>query len=335
MVGYFRKLKSFLASGGAIVPSTLLTLLIIFLIINPDRYIQSVYYGLTLFATSVAPALFPFFFFSRLLTGLGMADTLGSLLRRPISALYNAPGAGGYVCCMGIISGYPVGAKLLGELYDGGALNAKQVNVISSFTSTSGPLFVVGTVATVMFKSTSTGYILLAVHFVSALLNGFIYRGKKSDAVGGNVKIRDRNMGALLSESMLSSITSLLAVGGYIAVFSMISDVLEDIGLIGLIARGLQKCVFWQEMPLEMARGVAVSLVEVTKGCRIIADCNLPLQMTMPWVALALSFGGISIGMQSLTFLSACKISWRYHFATKITQSLISFVLMSLIALLL
>ena len=37
----------------------------------------------------------------------------------------------------------------------------------------------------------------------------------------------------------------------------MISDVLEDIGLIGLIARGLQKCVFWQEMPLEMARGVA------------------------------------------------------------------------------
>ena len=311
----------------------LLCTLIIFLIINPDRYIQSVYYGIKLFGTSVAPALFPFFFFSRLLTGMGMADTLGGILRAPVSKLYNAPAAGGYVCCMGIISGYPVGAKLLGELYSGGALNRRQVKIISSFTSTSGPLFIVGTVATVMFGAPSMGYILLAVHFISALFNGFVYRGKKSDSAGISVTARKQNVGSLLSESMLSSITSLLAVGGYIAVFSMISDVLEDIGLIGIAAQGLQKIVFWHEMPYDMARGFIVSLVEVTKGCKIIADCGLPLSATMPWVSFALAFGGISIGMQSLTFLSECKISWRYYFCTKITQAAISMAIMWIIIL--
>ena len=44
-----------------------------------------------LFAKNVAPALFPFFFFTKLLTGLGGANAMGKLLKKPISRLYNAP----------------------------------------------------------------------------------------------------------------------------------------------------------------------------------------------------------------------------------------------------
>ena len=53
---------------------------VICLVADPKRYIASVYNGMLLFATSVAPALFPFFFFTRILTSVGTAQILGDAL---------------------------------------------------------------------------------------------------------------------------------------------------------------------------------------------------------------------------------------------------------------
>ena len=44
--------------------------MIILVLLDPDTYVQSAYTGLLLFGTKVAPALFPFFFFTGILTRL-------------------------------------------------------------------------------------------------------------------------------------------------------------------------------------------------------------------------------------------------------------------------
>ena len=301
---------------------------VICLVIDPQRYIASVYNGIVLFATSVAPALFPFFFFTRILTSVGTAQILGDALKKPIAKLYNCPSVGGYVFFMSAISGYPVGSRLLSDLYSADIIDRRQAKAISAFTSTSGPLFVVGTVGTVMFGSASFGYLLLAIHFASAVINGFIYRIKKDDAKEYAELLRTPpDFDDLLGKSMTSALTSLFVVGGYIALFSMIADVLTDFGIVDALSAplsSLYSAVGWNP---EMAHGTVLGLIEITRGCQSLSQCGAQIKTVLPVAAGLLSFGGLSVSLQSLTFLGNCKIRPLYYLATKTTQAAISFAL--------
>lgn len=296
------------------------------LVINPERYIESVFNGMVLFARNVAPALFPFFFFTRLLTGLGTANTLGKFLKKPVSKLYNAPYESGYILVMSLISGYPIGAKLISDFHSEKIFTLKDCKKVCSFTSTSGPLFVVGTVGTIMLSSPKAGYILFACHALGAMLNGLIYRGKTSD-VTVNQPLNTQRDDDFLNKSITSSILSVLVVGGYIAVFSMVIDIALDLKIVDFFAGLLQPLFTLFNVPLEAARPTVISLIEITRGCQAFAESGIDIKIILPFVAGLLSFGGLSITFQSLTFLKQCKISAPYYFLTKTTQAIISFLL--------
>lgn len=296
------------------------------LVLNPQRYIESVFNGMLLFARNVAPALFPFFFFTKLLTGLGTASTLGKILKKPVSKLYNAPYESGYILIMSLISGYPVGAKLISDFYNEKTFTIKDCKRVSTFTSTSGPLFVVGTVGTLMFSSPKAGYILFACHALGAVINGLIYRGKSSPITitpPPEIK-RDDNF---LNTSITSSILSVLVVGGYIAIFSMVIDVALDLKIVDFFAKILSPLFSVCGIPVETAQPVIISLVEITRGCQAFAQSGADIKIILPFVAGLLSFGGLSITFQSLTFLRQCKISTLFYFLAKSTQAIISFLL--------
>lgn len=303
--------------------SSLICILICCLVIQPQRYIASVYQGMVLFATNVAPALFPFFFFTKLLTSLGGADYLGKALRKPVSALYRAPGSSGYVYVMSVLSGYPVGSRLIADLYDNGCLTTADARKISTFTSTSGPLFIVGTVGTLMLHNPKCGYYIMLCHFVGALVNGLFYRGKRSESLPA--QIRAETTDNILSSSITNSIWSVLIVGGYIAVFSMVVDVLDDLGVIGALAEPLAFALEACNQPPELARGIVMCLIEITRGCQTIAACGAPLRYAAPFVAAMLSFGGLSILFQSMTFLSHCKVKVSFFLISKLTQAAVTF----------
>ena len=57
-------------------------------LINPERYLSSVKDGVILFWAAVLPALFPFFFFTRMLTGLGFPETVGKFFEKPVKFLF-------------------------------------------------------------------------------------------------------------------------------------------------------------------------------------------------------------------------------------------------------
>lgn len=298
--------------------------LICCLVIQPQRYISSVYQGMLLFATTVAPALFPFFFFTRLLTALGGADAVGKLLSRPVSCLYRAPAVSGYVYVMSVLSGYPVGSRLIADLYRNGSINAAQAKKISTFTSTSGPLFLVGTVGTLLFRNPTLGYILMGCHFLGALLNGLLYRniGTATPPVcAGDVSSDNSQNG------MSGAVWSVFLVGGYIAVFSMVVDVLVDTGIVTLLSKPLEALFALTKQPQELARGIVISCIEITRGCQVFAQSGISPAQVLPWVAAMLSFGGFSIGCQSITFLKECGISFGFFMRSKCTQALISWLI--------
>ena len=312
--------KAAVISGGA-------AFMIILVLIDPTTYVQSALVGLELFGTKVAPALFPFFFFTGILTRCGFAEGMGRLLRRPAKLLYRVPGCGGYVWCMSILSGYPVGAKLTRELYDGGAIDRAQAESITAFTSTSGPLFIVGTVAAGMFQNAKAGYILLVMHFTAALANGFLYRAGNRRG-GTAVTLPRMRISSALSESMKSALISCLTVGGFVVIFGMAADAVYNTGLITALAKPLSRIM--PNGSVTLAEGLLLGLVEVTRGAAHMAGEDI--YAALPCLSFILAFGGLSIILQSLSFLSACGISAGKFLRMKFTQSFIALLFAQLFA---
>lgn len=303
----------------------------VMLIIFPEKYILSVANGLNLYALNVLPALFPFIFFSKLLGELNFGYDLGKLMNKPIKKLYNVPGISGYVLVMAMLSGYPVGAKVLSDLYEKNYITTSEAKTISAFTSCSGPLFIVGTVGIIMLNNKLGGFIILISHYLGTLINGLIYRKKSKIRESSTVLLPpliDSNK--LLSESITNSIISVAIVGGYIALFNLILDIITDFSIIAFFAK-----LFSFSLDYNLGTGFFSSIIEITKGCLIMSKSGISIKIIVPLCTFAITFGGISVTLQSLTFLSKCKIKPAFYLLSKFTQAIISTVISIPICLLL
>lgn len=305
-------------------------LLTVPVVIFPDRYVSSVWNGFKLFALSVLPALFPFFFFTKILSGLNFGYDLGLVLKKPLGKIFRAPASSGYILAMSMLCGYPVGAKLVADFCEKGYISAREAKAVSAFTSTSGPLFIVGTVGVGMLGNKTAGFIILISHYLSALLNGIIFRPKETSSVTLPARpLTDYN--SLLSEGIYSALSSVAVVGGYVAIFNLVLDLFADIGIISLLSAPLQ----WLGLGKTAAQGTASSLVEITKGCLLLSESGYPLSITAPLCAFGITFGGLSVTLQSLTFLGKSKISPLYYLLTKSVQGVTAFIFCKALCLLL
>lgn len=296
---------------------------ITFLVVNPSRYIESVSRSLILFAKAVLPYLFPFLFFSSLLTCVGGGYLLGVVFAKPISKIFHAPPVSGYVMILSLISGYPVGSKIICDLYQSGMLTREDAKHITAFCSTSGPLFILGTVGATLFQSPYLGWVLLSCHVLGSLINGIIFRPKKQtfSPVLHTVQAVD----SLLDACIKNSVNTILAVGGYITIFGMIGDVLVDVGAVNLVSKILYAFLRPLGAPSDLCYGIALSFIELTRGFDYIAGAGIKTTTALPYLAGLLSLGGACITFQSMSFLSKCDISARYYILTKLSQALVTF----------
>ncbi|MGN0771183.1 MAG: hypothetical protein ACI4MI_01170 [Christensenellales bacterium] len=298
---------------------------ILFLIINPSRYMASVTRSLLLFAKAVFPSLFPFLFFSRLLTCIGGGYLLGNVFARPVSKVFHAPQLAGYVMILSLISGYPVGSKIICDLCDAGMITKADAKRITAFCSTSGPLFILGTVGATLFDCPTMGYVILACHIVATIINGIIFRPKNIPP--SQIMPTPQAPDSVLDSCIKDSIATILAVGGYITIFGMIGDVLIDVGVVDVIADAMQTVLKYFEPSGLLSYGISLSLIELTRGFDYIASSGVDVKTALPFLAGLVSMGGACITFQSMGFLSKCGVSTPYYLLTKFSQSTITFTL--------
>ncbi|MCL2462174.1 MAG: sporulation integral membrane protein YlbJ, partial [Defluviitaleaceae bacterium] len=128
--------------------------------------------GLKLWLDVVFPSLFPFMAGVNVLMELGAVETLGRAMGPVMRVLFRMPGAGGFPLVCGMVSGYPIGAKLTARLRERGELSRRQAQRLLGFANNCGPLFIVGAVGAGMFKNAGIGYFILGTHCFSAVLTG-------------------------------------------------------------------------------------------------------------------------------------------------------------------
>ena len=61
---------------------------IVFILVKPERYAKSAFEGIKLWAVVVVPSLLPFFFFTSLLSALGLTSFISKLMEKPFRFLF-------------------------------------------------------------------------------------------------------------------------------------------------------------------------------------------------------------------------------------------------------
>jgi len=263
--------------------------LTVLIVAQPKAAFEASIFGLKLWFDVVFPALFPFFTMSEVLMGLGVIHFGGVLLEPAMRPLFRIPGVGGFVVAIGLASGYPLGAKMTGQVCRQGLCTPVEGERLVAFANTADPLYLIAGVSFGMFGMPEVGAALVASHYLAVLLVGLAMRfhaggrmgtvekparrGKRSALLARALQAMEearrqdaRPIGQLFGDAVHSSLRSMLFIGGCIMMFSVFLQTLTAAGVVTWVA----SAVSFVLSPFGISDGIVQALikgiVEITIG---------------------------------------------------------------------
>ncbi|USK35579.1 sporulation integral membrane protein YlbJ [Bacillus sp. F19] len=309
------------------------------MIISPKVSFTASKAGLELWWGIVFPSLLPFFILSHLLIGFGIVRFIGVLLEPVMRPLFKVPGIGGFVWAMGWASGSPAGAKLTAEMRKKNQLTALEAERLVSFTNSSNPLFIFGAVAIGFFNNQALGLLLAAAHYSGNLAVGLTMRfhgreqadpsktGYKRPSIREafrqmhQTRIDDtRPFGKMLGDAVLSSIQTLLMVGGFIILFSVLNKLLSLISITDFIALAFSLLLAFFQLSAELSIPLVSGMFEMTLGSQLASAADADLLQKAIVTSFLLGFSGLSIQAQVASILAETDIRFQPFFIARILQ---------------
>lgn len=310
---------------------TILCLVFLFsLVVFSETNLNAAKFGLALWATSVVPSLFPFFVATELLCNTNIIYIAGKYLKNIVRKVFNVPGEGAIALIMGIISGYPTGAKVIVNLKEKDILSKEEAERLLAFTNNSGPLFILGTIGVSFLNNKRIGYILLITHILACLTVGYIFRNWKkdklrvfnlcqTDSLKKNMSISE--FGEILGNSIKKSIGTILNIGGFVVIFSVIISILETSSFFDIILNFTNGVGLQGEMIVSMLKGI----LELTNGAKAVSLFGIS-NFNIAILAFLIGFGGISVMLQVYSIIVKENISIRPYIYGKLLQGILAFL---------
>ncbi|MGI6586693.1 MAG: sporulation integral membrane protein YlbJ [Gracilibacteraceae bacterium] len=314
--------------------SIIFCILVFFIIKYPGEAFTASLDGLMLWFNVVCPALLPFFICVEILIGLGIVSLFGSVFRPLMSPVFNVPGEGSFNFFMSISSGYPVGAKIAAELRNKNLCSLAEGQRLLSFCSTSGPLFIIGAVATGIMNNPALGFFLALAHYLSAITAGLFMRfyGKektlvkrkyKSDPIAEMMEFRikdGRTFGVLMKDAVKNGIDLILTIGGFIIFFSVITGMLKISGFLPWFSTCVSGIIPNEAITPDMISSVLTGFLEVTNGAKACASLHIPLIYKTVIISFMIGFGGLSVNAQVMSIISETDLKFGIYFIVKLLQ---------------
>ncbi|WP_132744390.1 sporulation integral membrane protein YlbJ [Scopulibacillus darangshiensis] len=294
--------------------------------------------GLTLWWNVVFPSLLPFFIVAELLIGFGIVTFIGVLFEPIMRPIFKVPGVGGFVFVMGLVSGFPAGAKFSARLYEEKKLTKTEAERLASFTNFSNPLFLFGVVAYEFFHHPALGIVFALAHYLGNICVGLImrfYKPHEADESNGKdtkrlfygkviidalrkmheERLKNRKpVGKMLGDAVQSSVSTLLMVGGFIILFSVLNQLLASLNGTEIIGFLIQYIFAFVHFTPELSQAIVPGLFEITVGADKISSVSAPLIEQVILTSFILGFSGLSIQAQVTSILSESNLSAKPFF---------------------
>lgn len=268
------------------------------LVLYPQPCMQAVRQGLALCGQTIVPSLFPFFVLSGMVVELGMAKYLGRILQRVMWPMFRVNGAGATAMVLGLVGGYPVGARTAIELYQTGQCSRVETERLLAFCNNSGPAFILGVVGAGVFGSGQTGLVLYLIHVAASVCVGLIFRfygrgGSECRQPSAN-HIATVRFSAAFTNSVRAAMSGVLNICAFVVTFAVINCLLSRVGVMDGVGRILTGAGMDAQQARQLLRGV----LELSSGVS-----ELRGEGRLVLAAFMLGWAGLSVHCQVLCFL--------------------------------
>ena len=319
-----------------ILPATFV-LFVIGLVTFSSSNLTAAKSGLKLWANNVVPSLFPFFIATNLLSHTNIINYISKKCNKFMRPIFNVPGESAYAFVLGLISGYPMGAKIVTDLRTNNNCTKDEGERMLCFTNNSGPLFILGTVGISMFGNSTIGLLLLITHILACISVGIIFKFWKKDKETFNFSnninstsnkyknITFSNLGEVLGKSITNSISTILMIGGFVVIFSSIISILNSSGFFSSITFMLIPIFNFLHIDTSFIYGILTGLLEITNGINSISSINIKhISVNIIITAFLLGFGGLSVLLQVLSITSKTDLSIKPYIYGKLLHGLLA-----------
>lgn len=316
--------------------SFLFILIFLLLIIFSNQAFTSAKKGIELFIYNVLPSIFPFLVLSNIIIQTNIVTLIDKLFSPITNRLFKLPGISSIPIILGIFSGYPIGAKIVKELYEKKLLSRNSANKLLSFTNNSGPLFIISFIGISLYHDTKTGILLLLTHIISAFIVGIIISlfSKKDEIINithSKESILNNNtktISNIIVDSVKDSINTCLFIGGFIIFFSVIICLLTNSFFFDIISKPINYILNIFNISTIQTIPFLQGIIEMTNGINIISTLNsIPYIYKISLTAFILGIGGLSIYMQLLAIISNTDLSSKKYIIGKVLHGIIACVL--------
>lgn len=319
------------------LPAFIVLFIIFGVIIFPSQSLDAAKEGLSIWTNILIPSLLPFIIGANLIVDLKIVDIIGFIINPVTSLIFNVSGKGALVFVISTVSGYPVGAKLASELRDSSQISKYEAQRLVSFCSTSGPLFIIGSVATGMFGNVNLGYLMIICHYIGAIIIGLLFRNFGNDTIKkshipikNNIKnvINNRyNNGhgffVLFGNAVFNGVNTLIMIGGFVIVFSVIFKVLSLFNIISLVSYIIHIPLSIFGVTRELCDAFISGFFEMTIGCNKIASIsNVSEILKASLASFLIGFSGLSILAQCCNFIAKTDINIGIYIVSKFLHGL-------------
>ena len=293
---------------------TALSLYLIFLMLRyPALSLEHASTGLTLWFTKMVPTLLPFMILSGIMIRMNLTERFVGLLHPLLHRIYGTSRNGSYTIIMGFLCGFPMGARIVGELYEQHKLSREESALLLSFCNNIGPIYFLSyVVPTLGIDRPGRPFLLM---YGIPLLYGFLlmrirpWMTRKVSSCENHPEARSlqaRQPGscsllAAIDASVMSGLTGIARLGGYMVFFNLLTIVFQPFQHVNTNILNIYRC-----------------LLEITSGI----DCsgrsiNFAILILLP-------FGGFSCIAQTYSMIRQTDLSLRPYVYHKTVQTAVT-----------
>lgn len=286
----------------------------------PEETLQGASTGLLLWFQTVLPTLLPTMILADFLLQIGADRYVTRLMARPLSIVFGLSKDGCYGALVGLLSGYPMGAKTAAALLRQQRISRQEANYLLAFSNQPSSMFLIGYLCLGLFADydgdTLIFPILISI-YGSAFLITILYQatqkihlplwtGDKVAAPSTHNKSADSSPLSLLESSMMTSFEVMVKIGGYMMLFSIAEAYIDTLPMISTATKGL-----------------LMGIIEMTTGSRrIAAGIHLPWSLAL--CSAVTAFGGLSGLAQTAHVLHGSELSLRPYVLWKLVQGVLA-----------
>lgn len=310
-----------------IIICMLISILIIIFVKNINTCIPAALEGCKLWYKAILPTTFPFVVICNLLIsfdGINLySKFIGPIICKPLKLTNNCS----FPIVASILCGYPLGAKYSADVYTKGYIEKEEYSRLLNIASNVGPLFLIGSVGAALLNNVVLGYIMIIANYLSCIIIGFLTIKKRASSIRkaqSPFKTESENVGTSIKNAIQNGISTVLNIGGFIIMFSVIISLIKNNIYIAYIFEKFEDILNLSSGTLY---GLFLGSIEITNGCSILSELNINIPLKLALISFLCSFSGLAIIAQVSSFVSETNVNYLKYISLKLLQGIISFVI--------